>query len=559
MFICVGVLARHADALPVPPARLTPPTLQPETPDVAAITLPDAGSLEAPPGSDTAWTVVGAVRVENAFADMGGANARTVAALAGRRLSVSDIYRIAGELEHDYSAAGYVLVRVSVPPQTLTKDQPLRLVIVDGFVEAIETSALPARARRVVKARLASLIGRRHVKLALIERRLLLAAAAPGLRLRSTLARGTQPGGTRLIIEGSQKLASGTLGADDNLPASLGVWEINSSLAVNNLLGLGEQVYASATTSSDLAAAVAGRSPTQILGVGAILPLGADGFTLNPEYTRSRTRPAPAAGAPASEAEFTRLAVRARYPLILDRLQSLAVQASVEHVDENLTAIGFSPSLYRDAYDAARLEVDWSRSLPGGGAFSLSGVFSRGLGGRTPQDATASGVPLSRQFAGPDFDKLSIDARYQQPLPWRFRLALSARAQTSFGEAQLVAEQFSLDGPTSVSAFSAGTFATDKGLTLRSELSRDIPAGATNLSLSPYGFTAFGSGEDERPTVVEARTVTVGAAGVGLRANLAASGPFPGGFFAVELGRQVSDVRQAPDRFRLAFSVGLEF
>ena len=76
------------------------------------------------------------------------------------------------------------------------------MVVVDGFIESIDTSRVPERLRPVIVARTNALIGKRHITLGEIERRLLIAGDAPGLRLRSTLARGQREGGTRLVLEG---------------------------------------------------------------------------------------------------------------------------------------------------------------------------------------------------------------------------------------------------------------------------------------------------------------------------------------------------------------------
>ncbi|MFM9776275.1 hypothetical protein ACKI1Z_41745, partial [Streptomyces galilaeus] len=89
------------------------------------------------------------------------------------------------------------------PPQDIAPGGTVRLSVTDGFVEEIDLSGVPAPVRGTVAAVLAPLRGKRQVRLGRIERALLLAGDAPGLALRSTLATGSQPGGTRLIVEGT--------------------------------------------------------------------------------------------------------------------------------------------------------------------------------------------------------------------------------------------------------------------------------------------------------------------------------------------------------------------
>ena len=92
-----------------------------------------------------------------------------------------------------HARAGYVLVRVTVPPQELRDHGSLRIVVVDGFIERIEANAVPDRVRALVVERIAALVGRRHITLDEIERWLLTAGDVPGLWLRSTLVAVRRP------------------------------------------------------------------------------------------------------------------------------------------------------------------------------------------------------------------------------------------------------------------------------------------------------------------------------------------------------------------------------
>jgi hypothetical protein len=134
------------------------------------------------------------VTVEGGFPELEAETEAVTAKLRGRRVTVAEIFAAANAIEQAYAARGYVLVRVAVPPQQLKNGGPLRLVVVDGFVESVDVKGVPERQRALVQARLASLIGKRHVTLAEIERRLILASDIPGLVLSSTIARGTAPG-----------------------------------------------------------------------------------------------------------------------------------------------------------------------------------------------------------------------------------------------------------------------------------------------------------------------------------------------------------------------------
>jgi len=230
-------VSTQAAAQRVAPSQVTPQSLRPEAAPGAAIALPGAAGLTAPANAAALSLTLGGVSIEGGLPELRGESDAIVGRLSGRRVTVADIYAAANALEQAYAAAGYILVRVVVPPQRLAGGATLRLVLVDGFVEAVDVKGVPESQRELVKARMSGIVGKRHVTLAEIERRLLLASDIPGLSLRSTLSRGATPGGTLLVLEGTQNFVTGSAGVDNRLPNSLGIFELNSSAALNSAFG----------------------------------------------------------------------------------------------------------------------------------------------------------------------------------------------------------------------------------------------------------------------------------------------------------------------------------
>jgi hemolysin activation/secretion protein len=504
--------------------------------------LPGA-SVAAPPAGDRSMTVLPReVRIDGEFAGLAAASKALTAGLAGRRVSVTDIYAVATALERIYHDAGYPLVRVAVPPQRLVDGGMLRLIVIDGFIEAVNVDAVPARARSVVAARTAGLVGRRHLRLAELERALLVAGDLPGLALRSTLMRGDRDGGTKLILDGEHRLVSTSAGADDRLPGTLGTWQLRGTLAVNSALGLGEQVYGSAGLGANLEAAARGQAPLAVYGGGLVIPVGVDGLTVNPEYTRSTTRTPQAQGVVGSLGTFERVAVRLRAPISLTRASSLYANASLEQVDQQISAPAFDVMLSHDRYAVARAGVDYATTLPWGAGLQAGMAFSGGLGGRDGTDAAASGIPLSRLGASPDFTKVTGSFRLAQPMPWGTRWDLIGTSQTSFNKPMLRSEQFSLDGADAVSAFASGTLTADQGVTLRSEWSRSFRFDAVRSTLSPYVFGSAGRGWLANATVIERSAFNSGSVGIGVRGIADAVGGLPGSSLGLEAARGFTDL-----------------
>ena len=548
----VLVQPRSSFAQIVAPSQITPQNLQPESrspvPNISLTAQPSPG---APPGSEDFNVLVANVVLQGAFSEMAQANQRFTDEISGTRVSVARIYALADALEKDYARSGYVFARVTVPPQHLVDQGRLEIVVVDGFIEDVDVSGVPDRARGLVLDRMSSLIGLHHVRLVELERRLLIAANVPGLKLKSTLMRGTSDGGTRLVLTGEHDLVTGSLGVDNKLSALLGTWQLRGTVAVNSVLGLGEQVYGTVGLGADLRAALDGTTPLKVYGGGVIIPVGHEGITLNPEYTHSATQSPALPGTPASVGTFDRWALRLQDPVLWTRSSSLNVNVAVEYISQQVAAPAFGVNLNEDRYGVTRIGADYATSLHGIG-LQVGGNLSLGLGGRSEADALMSGIPLSRDGTEPNFQKITANARITQPLPADLRLDLIGASQYSFSKPMLRSEQFALDGSDAVSAFSAGTFSVDQGATLRAELLHPfaIRFEAATASISPYLFGSAGHGWFFNATSVEQSVVNAGALGIGARSSVQDTTSITGLSLGVELARKFSDVPGARGGWR---------
>jgi hemolysin activation/secretion protein len=345
-----------------------------------------------------------------------------------------------------------------------------------------------------------------------------------------------------LLLDGEHRLVSASAGGDDRLARSLGTWQLRGAVALNSALGAGEQIYATGGLGADLHALREGGSPLIIYGAGAILPIGVDGLTINPEYTHSTTRTPQATGVPASLGTFERFALRLREPISLTRKASLYVNFSLEDIDQQVAAPDFDTTLNHDHYDVFRVGPDLTTTLPWGTGLQLSVLLSEGLGGRDARDAAMSGVPLSRLGADPHFAKLSGNARFSQALPAGFRLDVTGAVQSSFGKPLLRPEQIVLDGNDALSAFASGTFNADQGVTVRSELSRAFGIDALRATVAPYVFGAAGRGWLASATSIEQPAFNAAAIGLGVRGSVDSSATQPGGSLTLEVARGYTDL-----------------
>ncbi len=511
VFFGLALAPGIASAQTVSPVTVTPPSLAPGKRDSGMrVEIPDTGAQVVPAGGEDLNVVLGDARLEGGFAEVAKQTDAVVQKLRGRRTTLREIYAAASEIEAIHARAGYVFARVLVPPQDLVNGATLRLIVIDGFIESVDVSGLPARVQAPVKARTGKLEGRRRAKLSDIEQALLIADDVPGLSLRSTLLRGDRPGGTRLVLEGIQHLVSGSVSADNLLDPALGRSEVSLQLALNSAMGLGEQVYGFVASGYQVDRLFGATPRMRVLGGGIILPLGDGRFSLNPEATFARTLPSPLFGAPPTVGDLRRLTLRAGEALHRSRNRQVSVGLTLEQIDEINAVPAFNVKISHDRFLALRPSLSWGMLTLGKASYSATVQFSQGLGdwgAITASDAAASGVPFSRVGASPSFSKLNAGFHASWQLGAGLSVSLTARGQTSFGRPVFRAEQLALESGDGLSAYVGGRTAVDAGAVARTEFSGrlDRPSGSKSgiSNVTPYAFAAFGAGKLERATVLE--------------------------------------------------------
>jgi hemolysin activation/secretion protein len=517
-----------------------------------AINIPAIEPGAVPKGAESLSVTISDVIVDGASPDFVAAIDSAIAKVKGSRVTVKALYGVAAEIEAAYSRAGYVLTRVTVPPQRLVNGGVFRLIVLDGFIESIDVSAVPERQREVVRARLASLIGAHGLTMAQIERRLLLAADVPGLILHSALTKGAEIGGARLVLEANWKPVSASIGADNLVGPTYGNFEFPIQASLNSALGFGELIYGSAITGPDANSVFGGQPVRRIFAVGSVVPIGVDGWAINPEYTNSNTNPRQAASATQTRGVFERFALRALYPMIKTRSETLTVTGSFEAINEVEEAPAFGTDLSEDRLRILTVGLNGSKALSWNDSLSGWAVLTQGLnalGARDQADATISGIPLSRQGSRPNYSNIDAYARFDQALPMAFSAAVIVRGQQSFTGAMPSAAQFSLDGVDGLSTFPLGTLNVDSGMTARGELAHPFAIDQASFAsiISPYVFAAVGVGSLVDPTAVESAHVNANAYGVGLRFNLAEQSTGVTSLATIELGRAQANIFAADD------------
>ena len=536
------------------------------TPVPGGLAIPSIPQLEAPPGAENLSVRLADIKVEGGLPQLEAATARITAPLIGRVVTAAELFAAARAIGQAYAQAGHVLARVVLPAQNVTDGGTLRLLVIDGVIEKVDTSRLPPRIRDRVAAMLAPLVGETGLTLARIERPLLLAGDLPGTRLRSTLTAGENPGGTILVLEADHDLITGVASLDNNLSPELGRVALGLGFDLNSPTANGEQVYfrLSGWPGGGSDSFFDEYARNRLFALGTVIPLGLDGWTLNFEATQSRTTPRPASGAPQTTSTFSRFSTRLRYPVVRGRTASAYLEAAFDVQNEVVDVIKpLNAGLSEDDLRIARLAGDGFLLTAIGGLLTGRATTSFGLDAFGARDVPPPGqVPLSRQGVTPDFQKLDGLLRYQQPLGDLFAVQLEGRAQTSFGEPLPLSEQIGLASSSGLSSFYSGQIQGDSGYVVRAELQLQHllgkQEGRLNMGLTPYIFGAYGEVDLAQATAVENASLRAGSYGVGLRWGVAPKAGRSSFGASFEAGRQErSDTQRTEDSF--IFSLQLRF
>jgi hemolysin activation/secretion protein len=485
----------------------------------AVLSLPEPQGLRAPDGAELTSFVVGSISLEGGQPEI-NARAAALAPAAGTTLSVAELFAYAGRVQSQYFDAGYPLVRVVIPAQDIQPEgSNVRILIVSGFIEGIDSSALSGRVAGQVEKLLLPLIGDTTVSAGELERRILLAGDTAGLRLKSALTPGAEIGATSLIVTGDYKPVDAVISIDNRVIEDVGREQATFSLALNSLLGRGEQVVL--TTATALSDPGLGETALRsYAGLSATLPVGTEGWSVGVQLLQASNAPDPVAAGVQFDNEFVRAGINASYALQRTRrassVLSFAFDASYE--EQQLQLLGLQASLFADRTRVARASVSGYSFLGDRAQVSYDAQVSKGidgLGARSADDATAL-RPLSRDGADASFYKLSAGGSLTREVLEGLSLQASVRAQSSFNEPLVRSEQTSIVSPGLVSGPPSGSVTGDRMIAGRTE-AQTLLRISDSVLLQPYVALAAGESHLEKPTALERRHSSASSMGIGVR------------------------------------------
>ena len=396
--------------------------------------------------------------------------------LIGHEISLSDILDVADKIEAKYRAAGYLLVRAYVPPQRV-RDGVFTINISEGFVSAVSVQGADDATARQIKAYLQPVLNAKPLRLAIIERALLLSNDLPGVSATGVLRPSPDtPGASELVVAVAEPQFSGGLSADNRGSRFSGVWTVTGSLAATPVFG-DDQLSGDVTVAPDKFEQIAG----QLRYAHAI---GDDGLMGNLIGTITHGDPGSTLRAFDVLTNSWAIGPRLTYPILRSRAESLSVDGGFTVQDARVNVLGVN--LSDDKWRVLDAALTYQQTNLLGGSFSGSVDLAQGLHilGATDNDSP----DLSRMGAQTDFTKFSGVAHYTMPIFSPVSVAFATQAQFSL-EPLITGEQVTFGGTQIGRGYDPGAITGDHGLGGSLELRYDtrFPDYAIQ-ALQPYAF-----------------------------------------------------------------------
>ena len=517
--------AAVAQAIP-PGAQIVPPSDQPgrererfERPAVplaqpggAAITAP---GIEAPPGAAQTFLVIRQVRVTGASVYTTAQLAELYADLVGQKVSLQQVYDLAGRITAKYGSDGYVLSRAIVPVQELDPNGAVvHIQVVEGYIETVEWPPQLAGYRDFFTYYAYKITAERPVNIRTIERYLLLAGDLPGLKFKNTIKpHPTKVGAAILVVEVTQQKPLDFFGRTDNRGThARGPLEYLGSFTANNWLRLHEAITVTA----------AGAYQTQELQYYSAIyrqTLTAEGLTYFLTGSYGFGRPDLGIGQQFLLYKTKSLYLESglSYPIIRARERNLSVAGVLFASDDNGAFFDMPdvPPSTLDRLRGFRLRADGDSADSTGGINQFFFVFSQGIEGL---GSTQNGYDLaSRAFGRVDFTKMELTLSRLQPLFDQFSVLVAAYGQYALTPL-LVSELCGYGGRVFGRAFDPSQFVSDTCIEVLAELRYDIPLQFKGLTQSQlYGFIDHGWLHNIAPVPGTFANVDAASVGAGLR------------------------------------------
>jgi len=433
--------------------------------------VPVGAAGAAPEGAEGISFVLQALDLTGVTAYPQGAFRDLVGGHYGARVSLAQVYDLAAAIQRRYRDDGYFLTRVLVPPQQIVGGR-VRLEVAEGRVDGIDMQDDPGAVGALVSAYLRPITTEQPLRLATLERCLLLANDIPGLEVQGVLqpSPGTF-GAARLAVTVKRKKLEGLATVDNIGSTFTGNWEVAGRVAANAFTRYGESLGLTVLVSSP-EQGLGGDAKNQTVGAfNGSVRLGDQGAYLNALLSYGNSNP----GSIISEFDYQSTQFLASlalgYPVIRSRERNLSIDGGFDYVDGD-TDVFTDVALTRDRIRTLWLtgSYDFRDRWRGSSFASLS--LRQGL---QALGASRSGdLLLSRADAHGSFTSLRATLSRLQAITNRWALYGIVAGQYAFSPV-LSEEEFDVGGMDFGRGYDPKALSGDRGVGLTAEVQYTRP------------------------------------------------------------------------------------
>lgn len=206
------------------------------------LAVPSGHESFAPSGAEQIHFVLRHVAIEGATRYPPEELQAVFASRYGTRVSLADIYGLAGEIQRRYRDEGYFLSRAVVPPQRIV-DGRMRIQVLEGYVDQVVLEGAVGAVSALIDGYLEPVTAERPLRLGTLERGLLLVNDLPGIDAKGVLQASDEAiGASRLVVVVSRKRFDGLLLLDNIGSTLTGEWEIAVRADANSFTRFGERL-----------------------------------------------------------------------------------------------------------------------------------------------------------------------------------------------------------------------------------------------------------------------------------------------------------------------------
>ena len=449
--------------------RDTRPLPEPVRRDSVRIDAPRFAE-QVPAGAQDVRFLLGEVVLSGNTALSTEALASTWTPLVGKPITLAEAFGIAAAVSARYREAGFILSQAIIPPQDIRTVGVgvLRIQVVEGFVDKVSFNGI---APDKLQAYLTPVQNERPLRLATLERSLLLIGELAGVSAQANLRASATPNASDLEIVAGQKRTEFSLSAHNRSTPSQGSVRYEASAEVRGVIGDFDR--------HNLRWITAGDKRLSLLAYSADLPLGSRGLKLQLGASASRSEPETDLAVANIDTRSNNYSLGLAYPLLRSRQSNLALRGGLNGYNNSSDVAGSRAS--EDRIRALRVGLTGDHADGFGGISLLDLEWSKGLSGLGAAKEGDPGVD-----ANPQFNKLSAYAARLQSLGGSWSALLAVTAQHSSDKLP-TAEQLGLGGETFLRAFDPSEVIGEKGSAGKLELRYDLGGASWAATLYVYG------------------------------------------------------------------------